>query len=68
MINKRIDDSEWTNILSLHLEGFQTISESVQIDLTDMTLLFGPNSSGKSAIKDAIKLAPMVFNLSLIHI
>lgn len=39
----------------LHIEGFQSIRGPVTLDLAALTLLFGANSSGKSAIGDAIR-------------
>lgn len=43
-------------IVSMQLGGFQTISEVVEIPLGKLAFLFGPNSAGKSAVEDALKL------------
>lgn len=40
----------------IYLENFQSIAGPVEIRLADITLLFGPNSAGKSAIFDALEL------------
>jgi hypothetical protein len=44
------------NIIGLTLEGFQVFDKPTYIPLEGLTLLFGPNSAGKSAIQDAIEL------------
>ncbi|MFO1377320.1 MAG: DUF3696 domain-containing protein [Steroidobacteraceae bacterium] len=41
----------------IHLANFQSIRGPVTIDLAPLTLLYGPNSAGKSAVADAIDLA-----------
>ncbi len=40
----------------LYASGFQVFSDLVRIPLARLTLLYGPNSSGKSAVEDALKL------------
>ena len=52
-----------SKLRKLTLGGFQTIQDVVEIELAPLTLLFGPNSSGKSAIFDALKLADSLFTL-----
>ena len=42
-------------ITRLHLENFQTIAQPTSIELSEVVMLFGPNSSGKSAVLDALK-------------
>lgn len=39
----------------LHLKNFQSIREAT-VDISPLTLLYGPNSAGKSTIADAIEL------------
>lgn len=41
-------------ITSLEIENFKAIGEPVRIDIRPITLLFGPNSSGKSTIIQAL--------------
>lgn len=43
-------------IVGMTLEGFQVFDKATYIPLDGLTLLFGPNSAGKSAIQDAIEL------------
>jgi hypothetical protein len=45
-----------SKILAIELENFQSITERVRIDLKPITLLYGPNSAGKSAVFDALTL------------
>ena len=45
-----------SRILAIELENFQSIGSRVRIELKPITLMFGPNSAGKSAIYDAIEL------------
>ena len=52
-----------SNITQLTLGGFQTIKHVSLIDLAPITLLFGPNSSGKSSIQDALDLARDLYTL-----
>ncbi len=44
-------------ITAIHIENFKGIRERVKVDLKPITLLFGPNSSGKSSIIQAIHYA-----------
>lgn len=43
-------------ITGITLEGFQVFDKPTYIPLDRLTLLFGPNSAGKSAVQDAIEL------------
>ncbi|MDD2917524.1 DUF3696 domain-containing protein [Rhodoferax sp.] len=43
-------------IIGIMLEGFQVFEKPTYIPLDRLTLLFGPNSAGKSAVQDAIDL------------
>jgi len=52
------------SILGLTVGGFQTIDEQVFIPLRRLTLLFGPNSAGKSAIEDALGIILELFGSS----
>ena len=40
----------------ISLEGFQVFDQLTRIPMGDLTLLFGPNSAGKSAVADALLL------------
>ncbi len=42
---------------SLEMEGFQCFIKPVRLDFSAITLLYGPNSAGKSAVFDALDLA-----------
>jgi len=42
-------------LTGIFVEGFQAIEEPVFIPIKPLTFLYGPNSAGKSAIKDAIE-------------
>lgn len=43
-------------ITGITLEGFQVFDKPTYVPLERLTLLFGPNSAGKSAVQDAIDL------------
>lgn len=45
-----------TKITAIELENFQSIERRTRIELKPITLLFGPNSAGKSTIFDAFEL------------
>ncbi len=45
-----------SKITAIEIENFQSIKDRVRIDLAPITLLFGPNSAGKSAVFDALDL------------
>lgn len=48
-------------ITGIAIENFKGIRDRVEIDLRPITLLFGPNSAGKSSISHAVHLAREVF-------
>ena len=50
-----------SRLTRIGLSYFQTISEYVQVPIGKLTLLFGPNSAGKSAIADALDVAASVW-------
>lgn len=50
------------SIAAIELENFQCITERVRIEFAPITLLYGPNSSGKSAIFDALRLIQLLFD------
>ena len=43
------------NLKRVSIENFKSIKESIKIDLKPITLLFGPNSVGKSSILQALQ-------------
>jgi predicted ATPase len=43
-----------SKITAIELKNFQTVSDRKLIPIRDLTLLFGPNSAGKSAILDCL--------------
>lgn len=43
-------------ITAIELENFQSIKERTRINFSAITLLYGPNSAGKSSIFDALEL------------
>ncbi len=49
----------------LILGGFQVFEELVNIPLAQLTLIFGPNSAGKSAIRDGLDLLRELFHLAM---
>lgn len=51
------------SLLSLEIEGFQSIREPVRIDFAPITLLNGPNSAGKKAVFDALELKKIYFKM-----
>ena len=48
-------------ITGISVENFKGIRERVEIELRPITLLFGPNSAGKSTILHALHYAREVF-------
>ena len=48
-------------ITSIAIENFKAIRDRVTFDLKPITLLFGPNSAGKSSILHALHYAREVF-------
>ena len=43
-------------LTALEIQGFQSIFARARLDLNGITLLYGPNSAGKSSVSDAIEL------------
>lgn len=50
-------------ITGIRLEGFQVFGEPTHIPLERLTMLFGPNSAGKSSVQDAIELYPALMSV-----
>ncbi len=50
------------HITAIELENFQSIEQRTRIDLKPITLLFGPNSAGKSAVFDALELLQVLLD------
>lgn len=46
---------------SIVIENFQSLRDPVEVPLAPITLLYGPNSAGKSAVLDALLFARDVF-------
>lgn len=51
-----------TKITAIELENFQAIDRRVRIELKPITLLYGPNSAGKSSVFDAIELLQILLD------
>jgi predicted ATPase len=51
-----------TKVTAIELENFQSIKERTRIELKPITLLYGPNSAGKSSIFDAIELLQTIID------
>ena len=49
-------------ITAIELEGFQCFEKPTRIEFAPITLLYGPNSAGKSAIFDALELVQQFWN------
>jgi hypothetical protein len=49
-------------IIELTLSGFQAFKKSSSIPISPITLIYGPNSAGKSAIYDALALLRQFFS------
>jgi hypothetical protein len=57
-------------IQRIHLQNFQSIKGPVRLDLAPITMLYGPNSAGKSAVADAVRLIGNLKNVTseqLVH-
>ena len=54
----KIDDKKPTSsrLRGIYMENFQSIKQPTYIEMNGLTFLYGPNSAGKSAIIDALKL------------
>jgi len=48
-------------ITAITIENFKAIKEPIRIELKPITLLFGPNSAGKSTIVQALHYAREIF-------
>src|SRR5665647_930394 len=53
-------------IIGISLEGFQVFDKPTYIPLEKLTLMFGPNSAGKSAVQDALELCAELRNIDYI--
>lgn len=51
-----------TKITALELENFQAIERRTRIEFKPITLMYGPNSAGKSSIFDAIELLQTILD------
>lgn len=51
-----------TFISAIELESFQSIGQRTRFELRPITLLFGPNSAGKSALFDALELLQILLD------
>jgi predicted ATPase len=49
-------------ITAIELENFQAIERRTRIELKPITLLYGPNSAGKSSVFDALQLLQIVLD------
>jgi len=49
-------------ITAIELENFQSIERRTRIELKPITLLFGPNSAGKSTVFDALELLRIILD------
>lgn len=53
-----------SHICRIVIGGFQSLRDRVEIPLAPMTFLFGPNSAGKSAVFDAMRLLHAITAIS----
>lgn len=51
-----------TKITAIELENFQSIERRTRIELRPITLLYGPNSAGKSSVFDAFELLQVLLD------
>lgn len=51
-----------TKITAIELENFQAIEQRTRIELKPITLMYGPNSAGKSSIFDALELLRIILD------
>jgi hypothetical protein len=51
-----------SKIIAIELENFQSIETRTRIEFKPLTLLYGPNSAGKSAVFDAIDLLQVILD------
>jgi len=54
-------------IIGITLEGFQVFDKPTYIPLDQLTLMFGPNSAGKSATQDALALCRELLKVEFIQ-
>jgi predicted ATPase len=47
---------------ALELENFQSITNPIRLELAPITLLYGPNSAGKSSVYDALFFLKTIFS------
>lgn len=51
-----------TKITAIELENFQAIEQRTRIELKPITLMYGPNSAGKSSVFDAMELLQVILD------
>jgi len=51
-----------SRIIAIELENFQSIKERTRINFGSITLLYGPNSAGKSSVFDALELTECIWD------
>lgn len=51
-----------SKITAIELENFQAIEQRTRIELKPITLMYGPNSAGKSSVFDAIELLQVILD------
>ena len=51
-----------SKIIAIEFENFQSIKERTRINLGSITLLYGPNSAGKSSVFDALELIECIWD------
>ncbi|MCI2809088.1 AAA family ATPase [Eoetvoesiella caeni] len=51
-----------TQLQSITLGGFKAIRQTHTLPISKLTLLFGPNSAGKSSLEEAIECLKQIFN------
>jgi hypothetical protein len=61
LLSAKIDLEQMRMITAITIENFKGIRERVRIPIKPITLLFGPNSGGKSTIIQAIHYAREIF-------
>jgi predicted ATPase len=59
---KSRSDLFFPKITKVHLQNFQAISGPANIEIGDITILIGPNSVGKSAVREAISFFKSVLD------
>lgn len=55
-------DQSKISILAIELENFQSITSPIRIEFGTITMIYGPNSAGKSAIFDALELIKLLWD------